>query len=142
MPIDCHPMKLLPLFASSNVADIFAKSLPTPTHHRHVSLIGDIPTASATSVTAVVASPAVVDTAVPASDSVPTLLHPNLALAPALPIALDTGASCSTSPSKSDFLPVAQAPCGLIRSSTLVTSKVNSVSVPSKSFQLIRMCET
>jgi len=148
IPINCqasiHPMALLPAFVSSNIADLLSKPLPTISHHRYTQLvIGENPTPSTTSVarptTTVVtstvdsvttASAAVdsVPTATPVSDSVPTL-HPNLALAPTLPIVLDTGASFSRTPFASDFLPVAQAPYGLIRSPTSVVSnsQVNSV---------------
>jgi len=130
-PINCHPMNPLPSI-SSNIADLFTRPLPTTPHHQCVSLVGDIPTALLTSVVftvhSVTAASAVVDccsatTAASASDSVPTL-HLNLALAPTLPIALDTGASFAISPSKSDFLPVSQAPFGLIRSPILIVSKV------------------
>jgi len=133
-------MNLLPSNAScpSNIADIFTKSLPAPTHHRFVSFIGADPTidtlASATPVaTTTVASAPSVTT----SDSVPTL-HPNLALAPTLPIVLDTGASVSVSPSKSDFLPVTQAPYGLFRSATAsVVSSFKATSTPVNPYALI-----
>jgi len=121
-------MALLPSIASysSNIADLFTKPLSS---HRYIQLvIGDNPTAPTTSVaTATVDTLATVDslttvvasvsTAVPVSDSVP-VLHPS-----PLPIVLDTGASFSISPSKSDFLPVSQAPFGLILSPISVVSK-------------------
>jgi len=124
IPINYHPMNLLPSIASysSNIANLFTKPLP---HHRFDTLIGANPTAliAATLVATatVVTSPTVVDTvpATTASDSVPEP-HQN-----PLPIVLDTGASFSLAPSTSDFLPsdylsVAPAPYGLIRSPTSV----------------------
>jgi len=78
------------------------------------SLATVAPTTTVDPLATVVAS---VTTAVPDSDSVP-LLHPN-----PLPIVLDTGASYSLTPFASDFLPVAQAPYGLIRSPISVVSK-------------------
>jgi len=129
-------MALLPSIASSNIADFFTRPLPTISHHRHTQLvIGDDPTPLLTLVATaptVALAPTVVASAPTASfttsDSVPTL-HPNLALALTLPIVLDTGASFSRTPFASDFLPVAQAPYGLIRPPTSVVSnsKVNSV---------------
>ena len=98
-----------PLPSLASVANLFTRPLPTILHHRHVSLIGDIPTTavdptSAASTTSV-ARPAVV--ASTASDSVPTL-HPNLGLV------LDTGASIALTPFASDFaLEVTQASYGL-----------------------------
>jgi len=79
-------MNILPAFASisnSNIVNLFTKSLPITTHHRFVSLIGDIlPTTTAdASAMATSVDPATTAT----SDSVPT--HPNSAL----PIVLDTG---------------------------------------------------
>jgi len=116
-------------------------SLPSP--FLLISFIGADPTidtlASATPSTSVtgptvVASPTVVDTAPATTASVPTL-HPNLALAPTLPIVLDTGASFSVRSSKSDFLPVAQAPYGLLRSPILVVFK--TLATPVDPFTLI-----
>jgi len=122
-------MALLPSLASSNIADHLSKPLPTITHQRIVSLIGAGPTkhplASATPTTTSVAAPTAVASATPISDSVPTL-HPNLALTPTLPIVLDTGASFSRTPFASDFLPVAQAPFGLIRSAASVAYRSGS----------------
>jgi len=109
---------------TSNIADLFTKPI---SRHRHAQLfigIGVDPTspfaASASTATVDPASTVVASAPIPttpASDSVPSL-HPNLTL----PIALDTGASFSISPSKSDFFPVTQAPYGLIRSAALVNS--------------------
>ena len=114
-------MNTLPSLASSNIADLLSKPLPSTTHHRYAQLfIGDNPTPTTstlvTTATAV-ASPEVVDTAVPTSGSVPTVIDPNSALAP-LPIVLDTGASFSLIPSHSDFL--SEAPNGLVSVSTSV----------------------
>jgi len=128
-----HPMALLPAFVSSNIADLLSKPLPTSTHHRFLLAIGDNTTSPSTSVAStvditvaatVVASASTVvasaPTATSASDSDQTL-HPNLVSAPTPPIALDTGASFLT-PFASDFLPVNQAPYGLIRSAALSNS--------------------
>jgi len=135
MPINCHPMNLLPAFAPAsdyNIADLLSKPLPTSTHHRYAQLvIGDDPTplsASATPMTSVAPAATVdslatvvasVSAAVPTSDSVS---HP-------APCFVDTGASLPVAPSCSDFITVTQAPCGLFRSaSSLVSdSKVTSV---------------
>jgi len=130
-------MNPLSSIASSNIADIFTKPLPTTTHQRIVSLVGAgttvdplafaDPTATVAAPT-VVASPATVDTAptvvasatTASSDSVP-LLHPN-----PVPYLIDTGASFPIAPaSASDFI----APFGLIRSATSVASKVASTPV-------------
>jgi len=130
IPISYHPMNLLPTLAptssNSNIANLLSKPLSC---HRFDTLLGDIhyptPLSASASLTATVDS-ATVDPVVASptttSDSVPTL-QPNLALALTLPIVLDTGASFSISPSRSDFLPVAQAPYGLIRSALSVASK-------------------
>jgi len=113
-------MALLPSIAS--IADLFTRPLPTISHHRYTHLvIGDATTITpSTSVaTTVVASASTVvasaPTATTTSDSVSSL-HPNFTL----PIALDTGASISRT---SDFLPVNQAPYGLIQSPISVVSK-------------------
>jgi len=139
IPINYHPMNLLPAFAPTfnlNIADRLSKPLPTTTHQRIVSLIGagptDHPLASATLSTSVastvdsatVVAPTATTTSV--SGSVPSL-HPNLTLP-----TLDTGDSVSISPSRSDFtLEVSQAPYGLIRSafdsSVVSDSQFNSV---------------
>jgi len=37
IPINYHPMALLPLIAS--IADLFTRPLPTSTHHRHTQLV-------------------------------------------------------------------------------------------------------
>jgi len=124
-------MNLLPAPAltsinASTLADYFTKPL---SRHRFDSLIGDIqsPIPSATSVatTTVVASTTVDDTAATTSDLVPTL-HPNLDPASTLPFVLDTGASFSLTPFKSDFL--SGDPFGLIRSATSVTSNTKVAS--------------
>jgi len=114
-------MALLPSIASpiaSNVADLFTKPI---SRHRFDALIGDIfhttvdPTSAAS--TTLVARPIVaVVTSPTTSDSVPTTTPVGPIISPTLPIVLDTGASLTTSPFKSDFLPVTQAPYGLIRS--------------------------
>jgi len=121
-------MNLLPAFAptsNSNVADLFSKPLHTTTHQRIVSLIGAgttvDPLASADP-TATVASSATVDSSSAVFASVPTTTSVSNSV-PTLPIVLDTGASFSISTSKSDFLPVAQAPYGLFRSPISVVSK-------------------
>jgi len=119
MPINCHPMNLLPVLAAAashfHIANLF--TMPSSSQ-RFASVVGDIChallSASAHTTAAVVAAvntlAAVVATA-SASDSVP-VLHPNLALAPALPIVSDAGASFSLVPFALDFLTL--APCGLI----------------------------
>jgi len=124
--INYHPMALLPSIASySLIADLFTKPLSFSRHRfTTTTLIADEPTTpSSTSVastvditvaTTVVAS---APTAPTVSDSVPSL-HPNLTLP-----TLDTGDSVSISPSRSDFLPVAQARYGLFRSPISVVSK-------------------
>jgi len=128
IPINYHPMNPFPAPASFDIADRLTKTLPTSIHHRYTRLaIGDIlftpPTTSVASTLVAAPTPvastttvdslaAVVDPA-PLSDLIPTL-HPNL-----VPIALDTGASISSS----DFLPVAQASYGLFRSSLSVVSQ-------------------
>jgi len=130
---------IAPTISSSNIADLFTTK--TLSRHRFNSLIGDIhsPTPSTLVVTAtvdtapappVVASTATVDHAptvvasatTATSDSVPPL-HPNLEPASTLPIVLDTGASFSLIPFKSDFL--SGAPFGLIRSAASVASQVD-----------------
>ena len=115
-------MSLLPSIASSNIADLFTRPLPTISHHRYTHLvIGDATTITpSTSVASTVnsvttASAVVAPTATTVSDSVPT--------APTLPIVLDTGASYSRAPSASDFLPVGHASYGLFRSPISVVSK-------------------
>jgi len=132
-------MNPLPSIASSNVADLLSKHLPTIPHHQYSRLfIGDIPTAPTTSVDTppVVASPATVatptvvastvdpltTTVTTTSDSVPTsvptlvpaFIHPN-----PVPYFVDTGASFPTAPAVSDYLSVA----------TSVASKVASAPV-------------
>jgi len=93
--------------AFHDLADLFAKSLPAATHHRHCQLaVGDVPLAAVDSSAAVVAPAVVASTAVaaftivtvaPTSDLVPTLS--------ALPIVLDAGASFAIRPFISDCLP-------------------------------------
>jgi len=133
IPINYHPMNLLPASAptfNSNISDLFTKPLP---HHRFDTLIGADPTTAtpATSViSTLVASTTTVDplslaTAVASapsatpSDSVP-LLHPNPA--PTLPIVLDTGASIARTPFSLDFA-LEVASYGLFRSPISVVSK-------------------
>jgi len=112
-------MAILPSIASySSIADHLSKPLPTITHQRIVSLIGADPTfdtlASATT-TSVDPSATVTTTLVATTvDSLTAVVDPPSASVPSLH--LDTGDSVSISPSRSDFLPVAQAPYGLIRS--------------------------
>jgi len=128
-------MALLPSIVSysSNIADLFTKPIP---RHRYTQLfigIGVDPTTTPLSASAhfgsavnsVTTASAAVASATPVSDSVPTL-HPNLALTPTLPIVLDTGASFSRTPFASDFLPVTQAPFGLIRSAASVAYRSSS----------------
>jgi len=121
-------MNLLPSIASSNIADIFTKSLPVTSHHRFLLAIGDNTTTSTTSVASTVGSLATVDPVSPtvvasttvasASNSVPSL-HPNSTL----PIVLDTGSSIAHTPSALDFaLKVTQASYGLFRSPISVVS--------------------
>jgi len=151
--LSIHPMALLPAsaFTFYTTADLLTRPLPTPTHHRYTQfVIGDEPPTPTTSVarptTTVVASTidsvttasAAVDsvpTVTPVSDSVPTL-HPNLALVPTLPIVLDTGASYSLTSFASDFLPVNQAPYGLIRSAALSNSVAKALA-PADPYTLI-----
>ena len=119
-------MNLLPSIAS--VADLFTRPL-TILHHRCVSLVGDIPTTAVDPTSAATTSVARPTDVASPSDLVP-LLHPNPALASALLIVLDTGASFALTPFPSDFaLEVTQAPCGLFRSaaSLVSNSKVNLV---------------
>jgi len=105
-----------------NIADCFTKPLSI-SYHRFTTtaIISDIyhppTTSNATAPTVDTASVA------SSSDSVP-LLHPNLVLAPTLPIVLDTGASYSIVPFASDFTPY-----GLVRTSTSAASKVASIPV-------------
>jgi len=121
-------MALLPSIASpvaSNLADLFTKPLSLSRHRfTTTTLIGDEPPTPSTSVdlTPTVVASATVVTSVPttttiASALVPSL-HPNLTLP-----TLDTGDSVSISPSRSDFLPVAQAHYGLFRSPISVVTK-------------------
>jgi len=117
-------MTLLPSIASltnSNIADLLSKPL---SRHRFTTLIGDATTIPST--TSVATATVVAATA---SDSVPSL-PPNPA--PTLPIVLDTGASFSSTPFASDFLPVAQAPYGLFRSAASLVSDSKLTSVASK----------
>jgi len=108
---ECKPL----IYCSHNSHSLFILLCRSRSRVDHGILLQD----SVTTASAAVAS---VPTVTSVSDSVPTL-HPNLALAPTLPIVLDTGASFSRTPFASDFLPVAQAPYGLIRSPILVVSK-------------------
>jgi len=138
-------MNPLPSIASSNIANLLTRNLPTTTHHRYIQLvIGDNPialTAPPTSVDTppVVASPATVDTAptvvvsaiAATSDSVPplvpTIIHPN-----PVPYLVDTGASFPIAQaSASDFTPL-----GLIHSAASVVfkTKVASKAYTSKSY--------
>ena len=142
IPINYHPMNLLPALATtSNPADFFTRPLPINSHHRYTQfIIGDdpiAPTPTTSVATATVDSSATVvaSTAASVSDSVPSL-HPNPA---PLPIVLDTGASFSLTPFASDFLPVAQAPYGLIRSPISVVSKYSKAlaSTPVDPYTLI-----
>jgi len=117
---------------SSNIADLFTRPLPATTHHRYSRIvigdvvIGDIPTASSTSVATVntaPTAPVVASASTPAttSDSVPTLIHPN-----PVPYLIDTGASFPIAPtSPSEFAP---APFGLIRSALSVVSNTKIAS--------------
>ena len=121
IPINYHPMNLLPTFAPTStlnsnyhIADPFTKPLSC---HRFDTLIGDILHTAvdppSTASTALVVTPTVAviasTTTTSASDSDQTL-HPNLVSAPTPPIVLDTGASFSLTPFAADFLPVNQAP--------------------------------
>jgi len=132
IPINYHPMALLPSIAS--IADLFTRPLPTISHHRYTHLvIGDTTpitpstlvarattTVVASAVDSVTAASAAVDSVPTAtlSDSVPTL-HPT-----SVPLVLDTGASGPVPRSCSDFpLEIAQASYGLIRSPISVVSK-------------------
>jgi len=123
-------MALLPSIVSysSNIADLFTKSIP---RHRHTRLfigIGVAPTATPLSASAhfgsavdlVTTASAAVASAAPLSDSVPA--------APSLPIVLDAGASLAR-PSDLSF-EVTQASYGLIRSPILVVSKALASSTP------------
>ena len=105
-----------------NIADCFTKPLSVSCHRfTTTAIIGDIyhppTTSNATAPTVATAS------FTSSSDSVP-LLHPNLVLAPTLPIVLDTGASYSIVPFASDFTPY-----GLVRTSASAASKVASIPV-------------
>jgi len=117
-------MSLLPSIASSNIADLFTKPLSLSRHRfTTTTLIGDLH--SPTPTTSVVKA-----TVVPTVDSLTVAVDPTSASVPTtLPIVLDTGASFTSSPSKSDFLPVTQAPYGLFRSAASLVSdpKVTSV---------------
>jgi len=126
IPINSHPMSLLPSIASSNIADRLSKPLPTITHQRIVSLIGADPTfdtlALATPTTSVDPSATVAPT--PTVDSLAAVVYPaplSDSVPTALPIVLDTGASLAH---PSDFsLEVTQASYGLFRSPISVVSK-------------------
>jgi len=127
-------MNPLPSIASSNIANLLTKNLPTTTHHRYIQfVIGDDPTAIATPTTSVATAtvdiastvdtaPTVVASATTTTSDlvlVPTIIHPN-----PVPYLVDTGASFPiASASASDFTPF-----GLIRSAALVVSntKVSS----------------
>jgi len=128
IPINYHPMNLLPSIASSNISDLHTKPLPPTIHHRFVSLIGAAPTvdtlASATTPATTAAPTVTVVSIVPTSDSVP-ILHPN-----PVPYFVDTGASLPVAPSSSELLPVSQAPFRLIRSATSVaySTKISKAS--------------
>jgi len=118
-------MNLLPVFAStssSNIADLFTKSLPVSTTHHQFSqlVIGDIlpPPPPRTSV--VTATDDTAPTAVSTSNSIPTL-HPNSTSVPT-PLVLDTGVSFPIIPFPSDFISASQASSGLIRTSSTVVS--------------------
>jgi len=149
VPIDSsyHPMNLLPasaptstLNSTSNIADLLSKPLSC---HRFDSLIGDIHSAHCTAVdptpaasTTSVVRPTVATTPV-VSNSVP-IVHPNLDLAPTLPIVLDAGASYSRTPFASDFaLEVTQAPYGLFRSASALVASSLKVSSPVDPYTLI-----
>ena len=104
IPINYHPMALLPSIAS--IADLFTRPLPTISHHRLVSLIGADPTfdtlasATSTSSTSVVSTVDItVATTVVASAPTATTVSDSVPTAPTLPIVLDTGASYSRAPS-------------------------------------------
>ena len=76
IPINSHPMSLLPSIASSNIADLLSKPLPASTHRRFLLALGDDPTTPlTTSVASTVAATVVAPTTTLASDSVP--FHPN-----------------------------------------------------------------
>jgi len=65
IPINYHPMTLLPSIASSTVVDLFIKYLPSTPHHQHSQLIigDDLPSpASAVAAPTVVASTTGVNT--------------------------------------------------------------------------------
>jgi len=124
--INYHPMNLLP--STVSIVDLLSKPLPTITHQRIVSLIGagptDNPLASATPSTTSVATATVV--------AAPTVVAPALTTATtsaSVPIVPDTGAPFARAPFASDFLPVAQASYGLLRSaaSLVLDPTVNSV---------------
>ena len=142
MPINYHPMNLLPSLASypSNIADLFTKPL---SRHRFptTTLIGDLhsPTPTTSVVSTLVAFPATVDSlatvaspstgVAPVSDSDQTL-HPNL-----VPIAFDTGASI---PRTSDFaFETAKASYGLLRSAaTFVLDSTVDLVVPNSGLKV------
>ena len=114
-------MNLLPAFAptsySSNIADLLTKPLSFSRHRfTTTTLIGD----EATTPTTLAATATVVASAPPTTASALVSIRPNLTLT--LPT-LDTGDSVSIIPSRSDFLPVNQAPYGLIQSPISVVSK-------------------
>jgi len=126
--LSIHPMALLPSIASysPHIADLFTKSLSLSRHRfTTTALIGDLhsPTPSTSVAVDTVTVATTIVASATASDSVPSL-HPNLTLP-----TLDTGDSVSISPSRSDFLPVAQAHYGLIRSALSVASKAASTPV-------------
>jgi len=57
IPINYHPMNPLPSIVSSNIADLFTKSLATTAHHRYFQLaIGDTPPTPTTLAAPTVAS--------------------------------------------------------------------------------------
>ena len=134
IPINYHPMDLLPPLASTsihqsstNLADLCTKPL---SRHRFASTTSDVLPTPTTSVVITTSAPIVtVDslatTATSPSNSVPTL-HPNLDPALILPIVLDAGASFPLTPFSLDFIP---APYGLIHSAS--TSVASNSKVPS-----------
>jgi len=144
VPINYHPMNLLLSIAScsSNIAALFTKPI---SRHRFDTLIGDDLTSSfatpvASTVDSVTVAPTVVasdPTTTIASDSVPTTTPVGPITAPTLPIVLDTCASYSLTPFASDFLPVAQAPCGLIQLPNSVKASSEFASTPVDPYTLI-----
>jgi len=128
IPINYHPMNLLPSLASypSNIADLFTKPLSLSRHRfTTTTLIGDLH--SPTPTTSVVSTVDSVPVATTVVASAPTAATASDSVLPTLPIALDAGTPLARTPFSLDFaLDVFQAPYGLIRSAASVANSSSS----------------